>query len=71
MNVKCVTLRVREHVDMIETPLRSIINSGTMDVHNDSHIFYEELYRLNHDVEDSNNHVVYYVCIAIIYLHET
>jgi hypothetical protein len=43
MSVKCVTLRVREQVDMIETPLRSITNSGTMDVHNDSHIFYEDL----------------------------
>jgi len=28
-NVKCVTLRVRECVDMIETPLRSITISGT------------------------------------------
>ena len=28
---------------MIETPLRSIINSGTMDIHNDSHIFNEDL----------------------------
>ena len=45
LNVKCVTLRVREYVDMIETPLRSIINSGNMDVHNDSHIFNEDRYR--------------------------
>jgi hypothetical protein len=25
-NVKCVTLLVREYMDMVETPLRSIIN---------------------------------------------
>jgi len=42
-SVKCVALRVREYVDMIETPFRSIINSGTMDVHIDSHTFNEDL----------------------------
>jgi hypothetical protein len=38
---------------MTKTSLRSIINKD-LDVHNDSHIFNEDLYRFNHDVEDSN-----------------
>ena len=42
-SVKCVTLRVREYVDMTETLLWSIINSGTMDIHNDSHILTKDL----------------------------
>jgi hypothetical protein len=29
MSVKCVTLQVREYVDMIKTPLLLIINNGT------------------------------------------
>jgi hypothetical protein len=40
-------------VDMTKTSLRSIINKD-LDVHNDSHIFNEDLYWFNHDVEDSN-----------------
>ena len=59
-NVKCVTLRVREHVDMIETPLRSIINNGTMDVHNDSHIFNEDLYRF-----EPQCRIFHSLCLAI------
>ena len=64
-NVKCVTLRVREYVDMIETPLRSIINSRTMDVHNDSHIFNEDLYRFEPPCR-----IFHSLCLAIFYLPE-
>ena len=43
-SVKCVTPRVRECVDMIETLLGSITNSGTLDIHISSHTFNEITY---------------------------
>jgi hypothetical protein len=69
-NVKCVTLRVREHADMIETPLRSIINSGTwMPILTPTYSTKISI-GLDHNVKGWNNSVFHSLCLVIFYLPE-
>ena len=67
-NIKCVTLRVREHADMIETPLRSIVNSGTwMPIMTPTYSM-KIFIGLYHDVKDSDNPIYNALCLVICYL---
>src|SRR5664279_1634147 len=69
-NVKCVTLWVREHVDMIETPLRSIIISGTwmpMMAPTHSTKIFIEVEPLCRGLKQS---IFHFLCLAIFYLPE-
>jgi hypothetical protein len=65
MSVKCVTLRVRECVDMIT------INNQQRDleIHIDSHIFNEDHYRWT-TMSGFINPVYEFLCLAIFYLPE-
>ena len=64
-NFKCVTLRVREQVDMIETPLRSITISGTWMPIMTPTSSTKIVIGVNHNVN-----VFHFLCLTIFYLPE-
>ena len=64
-NFKCVTLRVREQVDMIETPLRSITISGTWMPIMTPTSSTKIVIGVNHNVN-----VFHFLCDTIFYLPE-
>ena len=64
-NFKCVTLRVREQVDMIETPLRSITISGTWIPIMTPTSSTKIVIGVNHNVN-----VFHFLCLTIFYLPE-
>ena len=64
-NLKCVTLRVREQVDMIETPLRSITISGTWMPIMTPTSSTKIVISVNHNVN-----VFHFLCLTIFYLPE-
>jgi hypothetical protein len=63
VSVKCVTLLVWEYVDMIETTSPINNQQHDLNVHDYSGTFHKQLYRLNHNVEDSNNPIFHSHCL--------
>jgi ribosomal protein L31 len=70
LSVNCVTLRVQKYVVMIETTSTINNEQWDLDVHDDSHTFHEDLYRLNHIVKDSKNPIFQSFCLTVFYLPE-